>query len=110
MTSCKDFGLLRLTSGRVLYRGRGVMLGLKGSTFASNWTDLPIIKSPKIMQMSTGHEGYHVCFVSEDGVAYFAGVSKRGEDGESSNFCGRIFTLTYFVILVLISSNLSQFI
>lgn len=41
-------------------------------------------KAPKISQVAVGHDGLHAIMVAEDGAVYFAGTSRRGEDGDSS--------------------------
>ena len=46
--------------------------------------ELPITKSPKVVQYSMGHEGQHALLVAEDGSVFFVGTAKRGEDGDSS--------------------------
>lgn len=59
--------------------------------------ELPVTKSPKIVQFSVGHDGSHALLVAEDGSVFFTGSASKGEDGESSkttsqcsaNFCAR---------------------
>ena len=46
--------------------------------------DLPITKSPKIVQVATGHEGQHALLVVDDGSVFFVGTPRRGEDGDTS--------------------------
>lgn len=46
--------------------------------------ELPITKSPKIVQFSVGHDGSHALLVAEDGSVFFTGSASKGEDGESS--------------------------
>ena len=70
----------------MLYTGRSQSLGIKqGGPSHGKWAELPITKSPKITQISTGHEGQHALMVSEDGSVFFVGTPKRGEDGEGSS-------------------------
>ncbi|KAK6172343.1 hypothetical protein SNE40_016020 [Patella caerulea] len=86
----KEFSLIRTMGGKVLYNGRASSLGIKQSAPSPNkWTELPITKSPKITQISMGHEGQHALMVAEDGSLFFVGTAKRGEDGESSLSKGR---------------------
>ena len=71
---------------QVLYTGRSQALGIKqGGPSQGKWGELPITKSPKIVQISTGHEGQHALLVSEDGSLFFVGTPKRGEDGDASS-------------------------
>lgn len=46
--------------------------------------ELPVTKSPKIVQFSVGHDGSHALLVAEDGSVFFTGSASKGEDGESS--------------------------
>lgn len=46
--------------------------------------ELPITKSPKVVQFSVGHDGSHALLVAEDGSVFFTGSASKGEDGESS--------------------------
>lgn len=39
------------------------------------------------MQYSVGHEGMHCLMVADDGSVFFAGVAKRGEDGDAGSLC-----------------------
>ena len=60
-------------------------LGIKqGGPPNGKWAELPITKSPKIMQYSVGHEGQHCLLVAEDSSVFFVGTPKRGEDGDAS--------------------------
>ena len=54
------------------------------ATPGSRWSELLISKSPRIIHIAVGHEGQHAILLSDEGVAYFVGVSRRGEDGETS--------------------------
>ena len=45
---------------------------------------MSISKSPKISQFAVGHEGLHSLLLSEDGVVYFVGTARRGEDGDQT--------------------------
>ncbi|GAB6023050.1 hypothetical protein CHUAL_007142 [Chamberlinius hualienensis] len=81
----KDFALMRTASGKVLYYGKAPSLGLKQSgLFTNRWTELAIMKSPKINQFSVGHEGLHALLVTEDGGVFFVGLARRGEDGDQT--------------------------
>ena len=71
----------------MLFIGKAQSLGVKQSAQVSNkWTELPISKSPKIVQFSVGHEGHHVIMVAEDGAVYFAGTARKGEDGDQGKW------------------------
>ncbi|ESO93790.1 hypothetical protein LOTGIDRAFT_153260, partial [Lottia gigantea] len=87
----KEFSLIRTVGGKVLYNGRAASLGIKQPVAVppNKWTELPITKSPKIVQISMGHDGLHALMVAEDGSLFFVGTAKRGEDGESSLSKGR---------------------
>jgi len=68
-----------------LYTGRSQSLGIKqGGPAPGKWAELPIVKSPKIVQYSIGHDATHALLVAEDGSVFFVGTSKRGEDGDGS--------------------------
>jgi len=93
--SGKEFALMRTTSGKIMFTGKSQALGIKPTAAvsssnntgggASNWTELPIMKSPKIVQYSVGHEGSHGLLVTDDGAVFFVGLAKRGEDGDPGN-------------------------
>lgn len=36
----------------------------------------------RVVQASVGHDGQHALLLTDDGLVYFAGTSKRGEDGD----------------------------
>lgn len=70
---------------QVLYTGKSQSLGIKqGGPTAGKWAELPITKSPKIVQFSVGHEGQHAILVAEDGSVFFVGLDRRGEGGDPS--------------------------
>ena len=71
---------------KVLYSGRAISLGVKqGASSMEKWAVLPISKSPKIVQVATGHESAHALMLANDGTVFFVGTAKRGEDGESTS-------------------------
>ncbi|XP_038063242.1 E3 ubiquitin-protein ligase MYCBP2-like [Patiria miniata] len=79
----KEFSLIRTNSGKVLFMGKAQSLGIKQTGQPSTkWSELPITKSPKIVQCSVGHDGYHAALLGEDGNVYFAGTARKGEDGD----------------------------
>ncbi|CAE1311211.1 MYCBP2 [Acanthosepion pharaonis] len=81
----REFALIRTISGKVLYCGKSQALGIKqGGPAAGKWAELPITKSPKIVQVVTGHDSQHALLVSDDGSVFFVGTPRRGEDGDSS--------------------------
>ncbi|KAJ3592162.1 hypothetical protein NHX12_007291, partial [Muraenolepis orangiensis] len=53
-------------------------------TASGKWVELPVTKSPKIVQFSVGHDGSHALLVAEDGSVFFTGSASKGEDGEST--------------------------
>lgn len=72
---------------QIYYTGKYQSLGIKqGGPSAGKWVELPITKSPKIVQFSVGHDGSHALLVAEDGSIFFTGSASKGEDGESSRF------------------------
>lgn len=46
------------------------------------WNQMVLSKSHRIIQTAVGHEGQHALLLTDDGVLYFLGDAKRGEDGE----------------------------
>lgn len=67
----------------MLFAGKAQSLGIKQSGQTSTkWSELPITKSPKIVQCSVGHDGYHAALLGDDGSVYFAGTARKGEDGD----------------------------
>ena len=77
---------------KVTYQGKASSLGLKTvgelihkqEQTSNRWYELPLPKSPPIIRCATGHDGLHAVFLSADGTAFFAGLAKRGEDGDLS--------------------------
>ncbi len=66
-----------------MYSGKSQALGIKqGGPAAGKWSELPITKSPKIVQTSVGHEGQHALLVADDGGVFFVGLDRRGEGGD----------------------------
>ena len=51
---------------------------------AGQWSEVGISRAPKISQVAIGHDGLHALLLSDDGVAYFTGTARRGEDGDQS--------------------------
>lgn len=73
----KEFGLVRTTSGKVLYCGKAAALGTKqAGVKVGKWSELVLTKAPKVTQIAVGHDGLHAILVTEDGSAFFAGMSK----------------------------------
>ncbi|XP_023654220.2 E3 ubiquitin-protein ligase MYCBP2 isoform X4 [Paramormyrops kingsleyae] len=81
----REFALMKTASGKIYYTGKYQSLGIKqGGPSAGKWVELPITKSPKIVQFSVGHDGSHALLVAEDGSVFFTGCASKGEDGEST--------------------------
>ncbi|XP_074994923.1 E3 ubiquitin-protein ligase MYCBP2 isoform X28 [Calonectris borealis] len=81
----REFALMKTSSGKIYYTGKYQSLGIKqGGPSAGKWVELPITKSPKIIQFSVGHDGSHALLVAEDGSIFFTGSASKGEDGEST--------------------------
>lgn len=74
------------------YQGKASSLGLKtvGGTaviqesVSNRWYELPFPKRPSIVRCAAGHDGLHAVLLDADGTAFFAGLSRRGEDGDLS--------------------------
>ncbi|XP_063160580.1 E3 ubiquitin-protein ligase MYCBP2 isoform X6 [Candoia aspera] len=81
----REFALMKTAGGKIYYTGKYQSLGIKqGGPSAGKWVELPITKSPKIVQFSVGHDGSHALLVAEDGSIFFTGSASKGEDGEST--------------------------
>uniref|UniRef100_A0A182JNI9 PHR domain-containing protein n=1 Tax=Anopheles christyi TaxID=43041 RepID=A0A182JNI9_9DIPT len=100
--SCgKEFGLVLVDDGKVLYWGRGTALGLKSSANVAGGAAGCLMSAPKatvsmklneltalpkgvtcFRQVAVGHEANHGLLLTGDGTVYFTGTAKRGEDGE----------------------------
>ncbi|XP_056610662.1 E3 ubiquitin-protein ligase MYCBP2 isoform X7 [Triplophysa dalaica] len=81
----REFALMKTASGKIYYTGKYQSLGIKqGGPSAGKWVELPVTKSPKILQFSVGHDGSHALLVAEDGSVFFTGSASKGEDGEST--------------------------
>jgi len=51
---------------------------------STEWKELTVVKCPKIIECSVGHDGQHCLLVAGDGSVFFVGVARRGEDGDST--------------------------
>lgn len=72
--SGKDFGLIKTTSGKVLYCGKGTSLGMKqAGVRTGKWFELILTKAPKVTHIAVGHDGLHAVLITEDGSVFFAG-------------------------------------
>eukprot|EP00057_Strongylocentrotus_purpuratus_P028911 XP_011683385.1 PREDICTED: E3 ubiquitin-protein ligase MYCBP2-like [Strongylocentrotus purpuratus] len=83
----KEFSILKTSSGKVYFMGKSQNLGIKQSSSTpgpSKWMELPISRSPSIVQCSTGHDGHHIVMLSEDGSTYFAGTARKVKDGDQA--------------------------
>ncbi|XP_071483934.1 E3 ubiquitin-protein ligase MYCBP2-like [Diadema antillarum] len=80
----KEFSILRSNSGKIYFMGKSQSLGIKQlvSQGVSRWSELPISRSPSIVQCSIGHDGHHVVMLTDEGCTYFAGTARKGEDGD----------------------------
>ena len=85
----------------MLYSGKSQCLGIKSTpssparpTVAASaasssesvveWKELSIVKCPRIIQCSVGHDGQHCLLVADDGSVFFVGTARRGEDGDTA--------------------------
>ncbi|XP_055618511.1 E3 ubiquitin-protein ligase highwire isoform X2 [Toxorhynchites rutilus septentrionalis] len=85
--SCgKEFGLVLGSNGKVFYYGKGNSLGLKAGGKNPNLklNEIVISKASNFVQVAVGHDGIHALLLNEDGTVFFAGTTRRGEDGEQS--------------------------
>ncbi len=106
----KDFALMQSNQGKLYYSGKKAWTYSKISIFSSyrarsrvssltgksasighkqpcptgQWNEVNITRSPKISQCSIGHEGQHALILTVEGVVYFTGTARRGEDGDQS--------------------------
>ncbi|XP_075447064.1 E3 ubiquitin-protein ligase MYCBP2 isoform X9 [Ascaphus truei] len=81
----REFALMKTASGKIYYTGKYQSLGIKqGGPSSGKWVELPITKSPKIVQFSVGHDGSHALLTADDGSVFFTGTASKGEDGEST--------------------------
>ncbi|KAM8976196.1 E3 ubiquitin-protein ligase MYCBP2 isoform 2-T2 [Pelodytes ibericus] len=81
----REFALMKTASGKIYYTGKYQSLGIKqGGPSSGKWVELPITKSPKIVQFSVGHDGSHALLTGDDGSVFFTGTASKGEDGEST--------------------------
>ncbi|XP_074033015.1 MYC binding protein highwire isoform X2 [Leptinotarsa decemlineata] len=81
----KEFGLIRTVTGKILYCGKSSALGIKqAGVRTGKWSDLVLTKTPKVSQMSIGHDGLHAVLITEDGSVIFIGTARRGEDGDQN--------------------------
>ena len=97
---------------QVLYRGKSQCLGMKStpaspavnhsssapaaaaSSAGSEWRELVIVKCPRVIECSVGHEGQHGLLVTDDGSVFFVGVARRGEDGDTASASLRELSIT----------------
>lgn len=82
----KEFAIVRSTSGKAYFYGKAAALGLKAVSKTPTLKPVEVIvsKTAAVVQVAIGHDGIHALFACDDGTAYFAGTSRRGEDGDSS--------------------------
>uniref|UniRef100_A0A8C5P7M6 E3 ubiquitin-protein ligase MYCBP2 n=1 Tax=Leptobrachium leishanense TaxID=445787 RepID=A0A8C5P7M6_9ANUR len=81
----REFALMKTASGKIYYTGKYQSLGIKqGGPSSGKWVELPITKSPKVVQFSVGHDGSHALLTADDGSVFFTGTASKGEDGEST--------------------------
>lgn len=64
------------------------------NTSLNRWYELPLPKSLSIVRCAVGHDGLHALFLDSDGTPYFAGLARRGEDGDLSSLNFGIFNLS----------------
>nr|CAB3264102.1 E3 ubiquitin-protein ligase MYCBP2 [Phallusia mammillata] len=80
----KDFSISRNSSGSVFYAGKSELLGL-GKTRSRRAVvpePLPLSSGAKISHISVAPDGGHAILITDAGVTFFVGTSRRGEDGE----------------------------
>jgi hypothetical protein len=60
------------------------------------------------VQYSVGHEGLHCLMVADDGSVFFAGVAKRGEDGDAGSLCK--FSILLYVLCFIVTLGVNCFV
>lgn len=82
----KDFAIIRTTTGKAFFYGKAAALGLKSvsKTPTLKPVEMIVSKTASVSQVAIGHDGFHALLVCDDGSAYFSGIARRGEDGDSS--------------------------
>jgi hypothetical protein len=75
---------------QIYYTGKYQSLGIKqGGPSAGKWVELPVTKSPKIVQFSVGHDGSHALLVAEDGSVQIQEEGPRPGETEGGPLEGR---------------------
>ena len=102
----KDFAFMLSAQGKIQYTGKSTSIGHKQACPSGQWNDINLVSSItskvtglgsssprgtscKVVQTAMGHDGAHALLLTDDGVVYFTGTAKRGEDGDQSNRAGR---------------------
>ena len=102
----KDFALMLSTQGKLQYTGKSTSIGHKQACPSGQWNEINLVSavtsklsglgtvgprgtSCKVIQTALGHDGSHALLLTDEGVVYFTGTAKRGEDGDQSNRAGR---------------------
>ena len=102
----KDFALMLSAQGKLQYTGKSTSIGHKQACPSGQWNEINLVSSVtskltglgsvaprgtscKVVQTALGHDGAHALLLTDDGVVYFTGTAKRGEDGDQSNRAGR---------------------
>ncbi|XP_031781072.1 E3 ubiquitin-protein ligase MYCBP2 isoform X6 [Nasonia vitripennis] len=80
----KEFMLLKTVSGKLMYTGKGISIGMRNNVRSNRWLEVSVGKTCKVLNFAVGHEGQHVILILEDGSVLFAGTARRGEDGDSN--------------------------
>lgn len=58
-----------------MYSGKSAALGIKqANSRTGKWSELILTKTPKILQVSVGHDGMHAVLLTEDGSVFFTGT------------------------------------
>ena len=102
----KDFALMLSAQGKLQYTGKSTSIGHKQACPSGQWNEINLVSSItskvtglgtvgprgtscKVVQTALGHDGAHALLLTDDGIVYFTGTAKRGEDGDQSNRAGR---------------------
>ena len=102
----KDFAFMLSAQGKLQYTGKSTSIGHKQACPSGQWNDINLVSSItskvtglgtstprgtscKVVQTAMGHDGAHALLLTDDGIVYFTGTAKRGEDGDQSNRAGR---------------------
>ena len=80
----KEFAFMLSAQGKLYFSGKASCVGQKQTTSQGQWIEMALSRAPKMAQISIGHDGQHALLLTDDGVVYFTGTARRGEDGDQT--------------------------